>query len=159
MPEAYLYCLSILEIFILCFVLSVQDIRSRQISVPVLIVGYFIQILLIALTGIQNLVPHLVNSAIVFLFYFCQKLILTHKLGFGDLLFSAFCGLCIESWTDLWLCVIIPPFLALLFALIRYLVFKSWKWQEMEFTSLKIPYIPFMSAGLFITLLFERLIL
>ncbi|EID85187.1 Type IV leader peptidase family protein [Treponema sp. JC4] len=135
-------------IFITCAILSFQDIRYKKISVPVLAAAYILQLIILCFASIELLIPHLINSAAFFLFYLFQSRFLKGKLGFGDILLAAFSGLSITNWEFLWVALIIPPISALIFALFFYI-------YNHKIAGVRIPFIPFMSLGLILTLLLE----
>ncbi len=135
-------------VFIICAILSIQDVKCKKISVPILLSAFLLQIILIAIEAFDLLIPHLINSIVLTLFYFFQSRFARGKLGSGDILFAAFTGLSITFWGFLWLTLVIPPLAALLFALFFY-IFNH------KIAAIRIPYVPFMSIGLIATVIIE----
>ncbi len=138
-------------IFIACAILSLQDIKYKKISLPVIFAAYFLQLIILCLLSIEYLLPHLINSAVFFIFYFIQSRFLKGKLGFGDVLFAAFSGLSISCWEFLWIALIIPPLSALIYAFFFYII-------NHKIAGVRIPFIPFMSLGLLAAVILELII-
>lgn len=135
-------------VFIVSFILSIQDLKDRRISWWIIVLGDLIFICLQLFDyGLLNgkleasfwLFP--VQSFCMFLFYLLVRIISGNKLGSGDVLFGTFIGLCVK-WNLLYLTLVITVICADIY------FFLIWKLKKINLQAIKIPFIPFMSAGL-----------
>ena len=136
-------------IFLTCLILSIQDIKSRKINLPFLATAYLAQGACYFIAGGSGLfLPRFIDSLILFLAYLLLWLFSRKKFGFGDVLFSLFCGFCIFEWEKLWLMLLLPV-LGAIFFLLLLLIIK----RKADFSTFRLPYIPFMSLSLIVLLI------
>ncbi len=134
--------LTIIVIFfsILC---SVQDIRDRRISNILLLAAIISVFVLRLIFDLQNLWTYILCGMLSGLFYFIVQRLSGRRLGNADIIFGIFQGLVlIPEW--LFICLMAECLSAGIFFLIRRLIFKNRN-------TLRLPFIPFMSAGLLIS--------
>lgn len=98
--------------------------------------------------GTGLFIPCFIDSLILFLAYLLLWFFSRKKFGFGDLIFSFFCGFCIYEWEDLWLMLLLPVLGAILFLGLM-LIIK----RKADLSDFRLPYIPFMSLSLIILLI------
>ena len=147
-------------IILFSLIFSFFDIKKRRISIPLLALCYAASLIfLFFAAGVENLISSLITSALAFSAYFILWLLSRKKFGFGDVLYSALCGLFIPNPLYIWVFMLASVLLALLFLLglwIFGLIFKSSQ-KEREPEKFRLPYIPFMSLSEILLLSFIRL--
>ncbi len=92
----------------------------------------------------------LISALILAAIYYLARKISKDHLGMGDVYFGFFQGLCI-GLRVIWVCLAVETFTGLIAFLILYLVKKE--------KGIKMPFIPFMSAGLLTAFILEWLVL
>lgn len=139
----------LLLIFSLIF--SFFDIKNRRISVPFLGICYLASIVFLFFTGgSQLLIRSFIISILSFCAYFIMWLLSRKKFGFGDVLYSALCGLFIPNPLYIWIFMIGPVVLALVFLFILLIMKRE------PGKNFRLPYIPFMSLSAILLLLLIR---
>lgn len=130
--------LSVILFFsILC---SIQDIKSRRVNNFLSAAAIISQLILNLIFAPDDFFMYLITSLIASALYFAVRLISQKKLGPADIFFAAFQALCLPPY-QFFFCTLISIVSALISGLTIY------KKQ-------KIPFIPFMAMGLFLSYLF-----
>lgn len=137
-------------LIVFSLIMSIHDIRTLEIPEKPFYAASFLVTLAQGIffrdTVFLNLVCGLIFIAIYFLL---QKLARGH-LGTGDVFFGFFQGLCLGP-AVIWICLLVEAVAGLLTYAIIYFVKKT--------KGIKIPFIPFMSIGLFTAYMLEWLVL
>lgn len=148
----------LIQIFIiLAFssILSFQDIKFGKITkglvVFAILAEFVFQIVRVyTLHRSADFILNQMISAVVMMILFYVVLFVTkRKVGFCEVLFATFCGLCLH-WKVLWICILSAVIFMVAYILIRHFVEKS------EIKKMKIPFIPFLSAGLLTAYLIQE---
>jgi Flp pilus assembly protein protease CpaA len=144
-------------VIIFCLLFSFFDIKNRRISVPLWGVSYALSLIfLFFAAGKEVLLTSLINSVLCFCAYLLLLLLSRKKFGFGDVLFSALCTLFLPSPVYIWIFMLGSVVLAVLFLLILWVKAFIQKEKEPDFSSFRLPYIPFMSLSVIILLCLIR---
>ena len=134
---AYYICMEKVILFVIILlesiILSVQDLKTKTVSESIIFLGVFLTICIQFFFFKGEGIIFCFSGVISGLFYLAIYKI-TKKMGKGDVYFGIFQGCCLLP-QFLWICYIIETILALLINL------SAEKKQ-------KIPFIPYMSAGL-----------
>lgn len=128
-------------ILIICSLLSIQDLKEYKISNYKIIIAIIIIFILDLFE--ENNHRYFISSIIITFIFLITKLIMKNRLGWGDILFAIFTGLCIYPAYAL-LSVII----SVLCAFIMFIIKNK---EEKKGEQKQIAFIPFMSLGLIIS--------
>lgn len=139
------FWIDLLIIFLISVISSFQDFKSRHINLIFILsgsIGIYISRSIFYSLSISWI--FLVQGILLAFFYTIIYLFSKHKLGKGDIFFGFFTGISILKWQFLWISISTSTFLFLIFYLIVRL-------KKINLQQKKIPFIPFMSAGLIFT--------
>lgn len=132
--------LIIISISLIC---SIQDFRYKKIPNYIIYAGYILMLISLAFfTGIE-VIFNFLSSLFLFIFYFITMKIVKNKLGFGDILFGAFSGLCLNLKFDI-ISVLLSVFLCFFYLILNNFITKKG-------IKTKTAFIPFMSLSLIIS--------
>ena len=144
-------------IIIFSLIFSFFDIKNRRIPVPLFGICYVLSLVfLFFAAGNQTLINSLIVSVLCFSAYLILWFLSRKKFGFGDVLYSALCGLFIPNPVYIWIFMIGSVMLAVVFLLglwFWHLVLKNVKGATEKF---RLPYIPFMSLSVIVLLFLIR---
>lgn len=132
--------LSVLTFAIVSVILVYSDLKTFHIPVDVLAAGIFLLIIEKIFYG--NFFPKILPAVYIFTVYLIIYFLLKNKFGFGDVLYSFFCGLVFNMQE-----VFISQISACIFGIVFMLVFSK----------RKIPFVPFMFVGSAFTIFFRIL--
>jgi len=136
------FFIELTAIICLCITQSFLDIKKRQVNlILIFIFSAGIFLLRTINYSIQKSWIYLLYGLIVFFFYLIIYFASRKNLGFGDVVFGFFTGLCIYKWQYLWISILITVICLSVFLLIM-------KLKKINLQNFRIPFIPFLSAGL-----------
>lgn len=135
-----------LIILTVCLICSIQDIKTRKVSNVIIFTSCSVMLIYNAIFARSVFLSTLLSALLIFLIFFLGKLIMKEKLGSADVYFSIFIGLSLNYLYAL-SAILISIITCTIFILIYNLIFKLRK-SKKQSTKLKVPFIPFMSAGL-----------
>lgn len=153
------FIIKIIIVLIISLPCSIQDFSSKKVSNWIIFLGCFIMMIYCFAFEKKTLFTTLLSPSLLLLVFLTGKLLLKEKLGWGDVYFSIFIGLTLPfPWAPL--SVIISVITALLYFLLIAIKNRSKTLIEGSTGPKKpqttiIPFIPFLSLGLIITLVLE----
>lgn len=139
------FLFELIVILFVSIVLSLEDYLTAYINVILIFTGFIILFLLRIINfSFLRAVLFLFQGGLCMSFYIAIYFLSDKKLGPGDILFGFFSGFSILRWDFLWLSTV----LSYAFFEIFYSVCKL---KKINLQNKRIPFIPFMSAGLIVT--------
>lgn len=127
-------------------ILSIQDIRRYNYSNLILILASWLIVVSHLFFNFSESYLYAFRAVIGFCFYYCIRKMSKGKLGWGDIFFGAFIGICVPNIFYF----IISIFIELIAAgLLLFILDK--KNKKITLLPGKLPFIPFMSIGFVIS--------
>ena len=136
-------------ILVFSIISSIYDIKFLAVPLWPCITGIILLLAARIIFYTQNCYLYFLSAALLTIIYFAVKLVTKNKLGTGDILFGVFQGLGFRP-QFIWICLLCETILALIFFMIK----KSHSQDETK----KMPFIPFMASGLFVSFVIDCLL-
>ena len=139
--EQFLQYLPLLVFITSSLIISIMDIKIMQFSIVPLYIAFFLSSFFYAFNNFDDFLLRILASAALFILFFLARLLTRGKLGWGDLHYSAYCGL-VTGFPGSFVAILLSCITASVFFLINMMIksFGKKKYGEEK----RIPFTPFM---------------
>lgn len=131
---------AVLIVFSLVF--SIQDIKTFKISRSLFLPSVIFILLNNRLFYPEIAYLYIISAILLAVLYAITRKLTKNRFGFGDVAFGLFQGLFLQP-KHIWICLAVEVLTAIIFVLV-----KKIKQKELNLSALRLPFIPFMAAGL-----------